>query len=789
VSQKRIANNPKHPEPLISFGFRAGKAQSSKQGIYSMCKKLCKQIFLSLLSICFLNIVCSHTSYASSKKGFVKPLILADYDAGTLSTNLDCISGGDEGEPGTTYAHVTSNIGEARGNHGYSLKLDYDVSEMGEFSFYWIKLGKELKKDSGITKTLNLSGYNYLSFWVKGSTGGESIKVELHEDRDNDGAFYFDRDITSFVYTSAYIKGGVITKDWQKVLIPFKSFSKIKNWSNIIELVFVFENISGIGKSTVFLDDILFGSRPDEVLMSKKPKEIKPPIAKSFKVNGNAGSECGNFGKDTSFQIKAENYNENPFLESVRFEHSADKGATWHIIGRDYDLRKNIYKITWQPKDMLVASGCQIRAVSEGIRGDTGATDVLIERSIKPLSDDEFLDLLEKKAFKFYYDHQNLKTGLFNDASGGGDASIASTGFGLTALCVGAERGWIGKEEALKRVELAIDAFLPSGIGKEPLASGKYGFFYHFLDINTGKRAGKSEISTVDTAILVCGAITAGEYFGEVIKEKAETLYRRVEWNKFLCTEEGPCKNLFSMGWSPERGFLSSNWDFYTDEVILIALLAIGSPTYPCDSETFYAWARMEGSYEGGKPFIYSWHGALFSYQYAHVWFDLRDMVDKKGVDWFENSVNATLANRQFCIDNQDKFKGYGPNSWGITSMDRPSAYTMHFGTPPTGSGEPQYDGTISPTGPAGSIIFTPYLSLSALKYIYLNYLKMWGGYGLRDSFDLDSNWYSQTYYGIGVAMILFPIENFRSGFIWKQFMKNEHVIEALSKAGFTKKK
>jgi hypothetical protein len=161
--------------------------------------------------------------------------------------------------------------------------------------------------------------------------------------------------------------------------------------------------------------------------------------------------------------------------------------------------------------------------------------------------------------------------------------------------------------------------------------------------------------------------------------------------------------------------------------------------------------------------------------------------VDKDGVNWFENSTNATIANRQFCIDNMSKSKTFGPNSWGITSMARPEGYTMHFGTPPSGNGTPEYDGTISPTGPAGSIVFTPYLSLSALKYMYMNYPKMWGQYGLRDSLNLDKNWYAPIYYGIGEAMILLPIENFRTGFIWKYFMNSAYVENALKRAMFTK--
>ncbi|MBI5124546.1 MAG: hypothetical protein HZA72_03920 [Candidatus Omnitrophica bacterium] len=240
------------------------------------------------------------------------------------------------------------------------------------------------------------------------------------------------------------------------------------------------------------------------------------------------------------------------------------------------------------------------------------------------------------------------------------------------------------------------------------------------------------------------------------------------------------------MGWKPEDGFLRYYWDTYSEAIILYAL-AIGSPTHPVSPDVFYAWARYKSSYDKGEPFIYSWHGALFSYQYANVFFNFQDIVDKDGISWFVNSTNATIANRQFCIDNADKFKGYGQNSWGITSMARPEGYTMHFGTLPNGSGEAQYDGTLSSTGPAGSIVFTPYQSLAALKYVYMNYPRAWGQYGLRDSYNVSLSWYSPIYYGIGEAMILLPIENFRTSLIWKYFMKNIYVQDALKKAGFVK--
>jgi len=724
-----------------------------------------------------------------SSKRPVQSIVLCDYNGGSLSTNLNGLSGGDEEKPGVNVAAVTKDDGVTFGNSGYSARLDYDVSGLGEYTFYWIKLHKEIPGKPGVTGTLSLRNYNYLSFWVKNDRDGGNIKVELHQDINADGIFTFGKDITSFVYVNDYLKNKIMLKEWQKVVIPLKDLNMITDWSKMIELVFVLENRAGNKKGIINIDDVIFGYRPEDTLSSKNAGDIAAPAESTFRVNGTDAKQCLAFKGSNELRIAAEDIRRNPYIESVGFEYSTDRGATWRTIGRDYDVSKDIYKVSWEPDNSRDLYSYQVRAVATDIRGNQKPTGALIDCSVKPMTDDEFLDLVERRAFDFFNSHQNPKNGLFADTSGGGDASIASTGFGIAALCLGAERGWIKKDEAKARVIRALGTFLPKNAQEEPLADGKHGFFYHFLNMNTGKRAGKSEISTVDTAILVCGALMAGEYFGGDVRTRAEQIYKNVEWTKFLSQEKGPWSNMFSMGWSPERGFLESYWDYYTDEVILISLLAIGSPTHPVSPDAFYAWTRQKDSYGAGKPFIYSWHGSLFAYQYANVWFDFRGLVDRQGVDWFENSTNATIANRQFCIDNADKYKGFGENAWGVTSMARPEGYTMHFGTPPTGSGEALYDGTISPVGPAGSIVFTPYLSMSALKYMYLTYPKLWGQYGFRDSYDLDHDWYASTYYGIGVAMLLLPVENFRTGFIWKNFMKNKYVKESLAKAGFAKSK
>ncbi len=746
--------------------------------------------FFSILFGLFFNILSpAHAQHNNGAGGrFVPPIIVSDYSNGTLTNNSGGISGGKETAPGILYATIVHDEQYVHGGSGYALQLDFDVRKLGEYAFYWMKLGGEIPGKDKATGTVDLTRYNYLSFWVKGAQEEGDIKIELHQDIDNNGIFVFDKDITSYVYAKGFLRSGAITADWQKVVIPLKEFTKIKDWKKSLELVLVFENKAGNKSSRVYIDDIIFGYKPPRTLEGMNVKEIKAPIDSTFTINGSSARQCLAFTGLTVLAIKAEDINDNSSMESVRFEYSIDKGSSWRTIGYDYNAGKNIYKVSWQPDNSRSLYDYQVRAVASDLSGMDKATGVLIECGVKPITDDEFLSLVEEKSFEFFRDHQNQVTGLFADTSGGGDASIASTGFGMAALAVGAERGWIDKKEAKERVIRALNTFLPEKPNMEPAAEGKYGFFYHFLNPHNAKRAGKSEISTVDTAILVAGALTAGEYFGKDVKAKSEELYKRVEWEKFLCTEKGGWYNCYSMGWSPERGFLQSYWDYYTDEVILITLLAIGSPTHPASSDVFYAWMRNKDAYKG-EPFIYSWHGSLFSYQYANIWFNFQGIVDKQGINWFENSTNATLANRQFCIDNAEKFKGFGPNMWGITSMSRPEGYTMHFGVPPTGNGEPEYDGTISPTGPAGSIVFTPLYSLSALKHMYINYPRLWGQYGFRDSINVERAWYAPTYYGIGEAMVLLPIENFRSGFIWKNFMKSPYVKDALKKAGFTAEK
>ncbi len=400
----------------------------------------------------------------------------------------------------------------------------------------------------------------------------------------------------------------------------------------------------------------------------------------------------------------------------------------------------------------------------------------------KKYSDEELLDLESRKSFDFFWKETNTDKssdgfGLIKDRAPGGPdmCSVASVGFGLTAYVIGAERGWISQDEAKDRINGTLDTLLNK-------AENVHGFFYHFLDMNTAKRYKNTEVSVIDTAIAVNGAITAGEYFGGEIKEKAEKLYKKVEWDWY----RDPERNQFYMGYSPEKGF-EGWWDFYAEQLMLYVLGA-ASPTHAVDSNMFYSFIRNKASYGNYEPFIHSWFGSIFTYQFSHAWIDFANKVDKQGVNWWTNSVIASKSDRQFCIDMSKKFKAFGENSWGLTACDGPNGYSGKYGTPPSGFNNDMHftDGTVPPAGALGSIPFTPEESLGALRNYYENYPKLVGEYGLKDSYNLDKNWYGEDVIGIDKGITLLMIENYRSNLVWKYFMKNKYVQSGMKKIGLT---
>ena len=396
--------------------------------------------------------------------------------------------------------------------------------------------------------------------------------------------------------------------------------------------------------------------------------------------------------------------------------------------------------------------------------------------------DEAFLEDLERRSFQYFWEQGNARTGLVldrtrTDGSPADEehrsvASIAATGFGLTALCVAAERHWVEPQAARARTRTTLRFFANQALQE-------HGWFYHWLDVKTGERKWKSEVSSIDTALLIAGALTARQYFRDdaEIVDLATKIYERIDFPWMLNGHP----TLLSMGWRPESGFINSRWDDYSEHPLLY-LMAIGSRTHPISPESWYGWKRNWNQYDGYR---YLGKTPLFTYQYSHAWVDFRGRREMKGehIDYFENSVKATLAHRQFCIDLANEFPGYGPNIWGISASDSIKGYVA-WGGPPR---DPAIDGTVAPYAAAGSLMFVPQLSLAALKTMRAKYPKIYGKYGFADAFNPNTGWVNRDVIGIDLGITLLSAENARSENIWRWFMRNHEIPKAMELIGLRK--
>jgi hypothetical protein len=389
--------------------------------------------------------------------------------------------------------------------------------------------------------------------------------------------------------------------------------------------------------------------------------------------------------------------------------------------------------------------------------------------------DEQFLDDLEKAAFQYFWDQSNPKTGLVKDrcntrvgVDNGIVASIAATGFGLTALCIGERRGFIARPAALERVR----ATLRSLWGKLP---NHRGFFYHWANVNTGERVWDAEVSSVDTAILLCGVLTAREYFWVPdVQELANDIFDRVQWT-WLSEDT----TLLTHGWTPEVGFLPYRWDYYS-ELMMMYLLGLGSTSYPLPADAWDAWKRLTFDYEGMR-YIGSF-APLFVHQYSQAWFDFRNKRDKYA-DYFQNSIIATDVHRRFCIELGKQFPDYSDDLWGITASDSMYGYVAWGGPPETGP----IDGSVVPSASAGSLPFLPQGVMRVLRNIRDKYPNAWSKYGFVDAFNPLKNWYDTDVIGIDVGISLLMAENVRTGFVWEVFMRGEEAQRGMERAGFKK--
>jgi hypothetical protein len=425
----------------------------------------------------------------------------------------------------------------------------------------------------------------------------------------------------------------------------------------------------------------------------------------------------------------------------------------------------------------------RVRAVDAA--GRESRDSATVSATPQRLDDEAFLDLVQRTAFDYFWYEANPENGLVKDRSSDPSlSSIAAVGFGLSALTVGIDRGWISREAGRERVLTTLEFLWNSPQGPEAGATGYKGFYYHFLDRQSGQRAGDSELSTIDTALLLGGVLHVQQYFDQAdageaeIRALADAIYRRVEWPWMQVRSVKICH-----GWTPEAGFLPYDWGGYNESMILY-LLALGSPALPISPEAWTAWTSSYAwQTHYGHAFVV--FPPLFGHQYSHVWVDFRGIQDTymrdKGLDYFENSRRATLANRAYAIANPHGWADYGENVWGLTASDIPSSYRARGAPPPEND-----DGTITPTAAGGSFAFTPGESLEALRHMYDTYrTKIWGPYGFKDAFNPSMEWFASDYLGIDQGPIVLMIENYRTGRIWKVFMQHEAIQRGLARAGF----
>ncbi len=420
----------------------------------------------------------------------------------------------------------------------------------------------------------------------------------------------------------------------------------------------------------------------------------------------------------------------------------------------------------------------------------------------------EMLNKLQRETFGYFIHETNPINGLVKDKTAPDwPSSIAATGLALACYPIGVERRFMSRAAATERTLATLRFFWNSPQGPEPDATGYKGFYYHFLDMRSGRRAWQCELSTVDSAFLLAGALTAGIYFDadsadeSEIRTLADALYRRADWQ--WAQNQGAT---LTHGWKPESGFLPYRWEGY-DEAMLLYMLGLGSPTYPLPDSSYTAWAstyRWEHSY--GYDYLYA--GPLFIHQLSHVWIDFSGIQDAymrhKSIDYFENSRRATYVQQQYAINNPLRFKDYGPHCWGITASEGPGPLTLKINGIEreffdyVGRGVPYGpdDGTLAPWALVASLPFAPEIVLPAINHcIHQAKMTQFNSYGFKASFNPSHPgnsgnpygwWVSPHHFGINQGPIILMVENYRSGFLWELMKQCPYLVTGLRRAGFT---
>ena len=397
------------------------------------------------------------------------------------------------------------------------------------------------------------------------------------------------------------------------------------------------------------------------------------------------------------------------------------------------------------------------------------------------MSDDQFLELVSRRAFDYFWWEANPENGLvldqaenFRSSESRKIASTAAVGFGLTAYAIGAERGWVTRNEAAERVRKTLSFYLHS-------AAHNHGFYYHFLDMFTGNPEEGTELSSIDSALFFCGVITVAREFSDDtdIVRLAGSILDRVDWKWMLNGHP----HFPAHGADPSGKFLNARWGS-TTEGMLCYILGIGAGNNPMPPESWRAFDRHKGSYGGHEFFVEYGAQSIFRFQYPCLWYDFRGRHD--GIaDYFQNGVEATLAMRQYCIDKAKDFpKSYGPDMWGLGAANGPGDKYLIYGFPP-GEPEAPVDGTVVVYAIGGSTPFTPEYSIAAMRRIYDRHHESWGKHGFTDAVNPTLDFVTRRTVGLDQGTLLLAIENHRSGYVWKQFMSHPMIERATKRIGW----
>ncbi len=604
--------------------------------------------------------------------------------------------------------------------------------------------------------------FNIVRFWVRGSPS--AFKVELKDEA-----------IHSFV-----IEKSERTK-WKEVAIPVASFSNSETLhkDQIKEFVFVFEDYRTSPRlGTIFIDDLEFVT--DAGASDARARRASPLLTPGpVLVNGDLPAGRIFIARETKLLKLSCKVPRKAKFAKFRLEASLDE-ALWFYLdefentGKQFEFEHG-WKVTSFPSGTYWVRGVILDEA--GQRREGQPTKVTVQNHF---DFDGFLDEVERKTFDYFVNEVDERYFLVKDRDkNGSHLSTGLSGFQWTSYVIGTKRGWMKKEEALKRMNASMDFFL----GR----LNRYnGLLPHWLgpDLREIWEVGMGD--AVETSYVLAGALTASQFFNgsnpleAAFREKTNRLYREVNWAALLERRNKKDQvGLLPWHWSAESGASKLELQGY-NEAMIVYLLALGAPENAISKESWDAWAK---TYQKGKYGAYELIACapLFTHQYSHLWVDFKTRRDRYA-NYFENSILATLANREFSL----KENHYEPEIWGLTASEGPNSYKA-YGAPPMASAVPVLnDGTIAPTAAATSIMFTPALSMAAMKDMRERFEgKVWGRYGFKDAFNPKTNWAYDGYLGLDQGPILIAIENYRSGLIWRLFMQNPYIQKGLERAGF----